>query len=216
VLELLRQLEQGPYSLIARQAREIFEQRREPFAVEATIDQRYFVGLVRQVTQFHDGNLRPLRELVGALIDRIDVLWLLRYRFSYQLSPSEAFYQLVPSPRLMHRERLLKLVNIETFEQVLESLPPPLDEMLAGSANLIDVQRRIGRYTCLEAQNTLRHSRSAVARALAYLILRETDLMILFSLVQGRLLDLPSDLVSIAVELAEPTCPVGALAPKAA
>lgn len=216
VLELLRQLEQGPYSLIARQAREIFEQRRESFAVEATIDQRYYVGLVRQVRQLRDDHQGPLQELVGALVDRIDVLWLLRFRFSYQLSPSEAFYQLVPSPCLMHRERLLKLVNIETFERVLASLPPPLDETLAGSANLIDVQRRIGRYACLEAQRILRHSRSGVARALAYLILREIDLLTLFSLVQGRLLDLPAELVGIALELNDPTCPAGTLAPKAA
>lgn len=216
VLELLRQLEQGPYSLIARQAREIFEQRREPFALEATIDQRYYLGLARQVMQFHDGNVRPLQELVGAMIDRVNVLWLLRFRFSYRLSPSEAFYQLVPSPRLMHRERLLKLVNIETFEGVLEALPPPLDGLLSGSANLIDVQRRMGRYMSREALRILRQGRSGVARALAYLILRETDLMTLFSLVQGRLLDLPHELVAIAAEIADPTCPVGSLAPKAA
>lgn len=216
VLELLRQLERGPYSLIARQAREIFEQRREPFALEATIDQRYYAGLVRQVMQFHDENLRPLQELVGAVLDRVDLLWLLRFRFSYQLSPSETFYQLVPSFRLLHRERLLKLVNLETFEQVLAALPPPLDRMMAGSTNLIEVQRRIGRHTCEEALRILRHSRSGVARALAYLILREMDLMTIFSLIQGRLLGLPNDLVAIAIEVADASCPVPTLTAKAA
>ena len=209
VLDLLRQLEHGPYRLIARQAREIYEQRHEPFALEATIDQRYFADLVRQVMQFHDTNLRPLQELVGALLDRANLMWLLRFRFSYNLSPSETFYQLVPSFRLMHRERLLTLVNLESYEQVIEALPPPLSELLANSANLIDVQKRMGTYLYREALRILRHSRSAVARALAYLILRRMDLLLLFSLVQGGLLGLPRELVHIAVELAEPTCPVG-------
>jgi V/A-type H+-transporting ATPase subunit C len=212
VLELLRQLEQGPYSLIARQAREIYEQKREPFALEATIDQRYFAGLAHQVMQFHDDNLRPLRELVGACLDRIDLLWLLRFRFSYGFSPSESFYQLVPSFRLLHRERLLALVELESFEQVIAAVPPPLDQLLAGSANLIDVQKRMGRYMCDEALRILHYSQSGIARALAYLILREMDLQMLFALIQGRLLKLPEELVNIAVELAEPTCPVGTMA----
>jgi V/A-type H+-transporting ATPase subunit C len=209
VLELLRQLEGGPYSLIARQAREIFEQERESFAVEATVDQRYYAAMVRQVLQFHDDNLRPLQHLVGAVLDRVDLLWLLRFRFSYQLSPSETFYQLVPSFRLLHRERLLELVNLETFELVLESLPAPLDQDLAGSMNLIDVQKRMNIYLCEQALRILRHGRSGVARAMAYLILREMDMSLLFSLIQGRLLELPDELVDVAMGLAEPSCPVG-------
>jgi V/A-type H+-transporting ATPase subunit C len=216
VLELLRILEEGPYSSVARQAREIFEQKREPFALEAAIDQRYYSGLARQVMQFHDDNLRPLRALVGACLDRIDLLWLLRFRFSYGFSPSEAFYQLVPSFRLLYRDRLLALVELDSVEQVLAAVPPPLDALLADSANLMDVQKRMGRYMCDEALRVLHYSQSGVARALAYLILREMDLMMLFALTQGRLLRLPPELVNIAVELADPVCPMGTTTLKAA
>jgi len=212
VLDLLRQLEQGPYRLIARQAREIYEQRHEPFALEATIDKRYFSGLVHHVMQFQDANLRPLQELVGALLDRANLLWLLRFRFSYGLSPSETFYQLVPSFRLMHREQLLALVNADSFEGALAALPAPLKELLVDSVNAIDVQKRMGAFLYSEASRILRHSRSGVARALAYLILRRMDLQLLFSLTQGGLLGLPKDLVRIAVELAEPACPQDARA----
>lgn len=207
VLELLRRLEAGPYSLIARQAREIYEQRREPFALEAALDQRYYAGLVRQVMQFYDDNLQPLQHLIGAELDRIDILWLLRFRFSYQLSPSETFFQLVPSLRLLHRDRLLGLVNLDSFRRVIESLPAPLDSLLAESRTVIDVQRYMGRYVAHEARRILRQSPSGVARALAYLMLREMDLVLLFALVQGRLLNLSSEVVDIALEITEPTCP---------
>jgi V/A-type H+-transporting ATPase subunit C len=207
VLELLRQLEAGPHSLIARQAREIYEQRREPFALEAAIDQRFYAGLVRQMLQFHDVNLQALQHLVGAELDRINLLWLLRFRFSYQLSPSETFYQLVPSMRLLHRERLLALVNLETFARVIESLPEPLAGRNADAQTVIDVQRKMGRYVAHEARRILHQSPSGVARALAYLMLREMDLYLLFALIQGRLLELSSEVVEIALEITEPTCP---------
>jgi V/A-type H+-transporting ATPase subunit C len=212
VLELLRTLEQGPHRLIARQAREVYEQKREPFALEAAIDQRYYAELVRQAMQFQGENARSLQLLLGAMLDRVGLLWLLRFRFSYRLTPSEAYYQLVPSLRLLHRDRLLELANMETFEQVLDTLPAPLDTLLAGSTNLIDVQRRIGTYQAAEARRRLASGGSGVARALAYLMLRETDLLMLFSLVQGRLLELPQELVEIGIELIEPNCPIGGLA----
>ena len=214
VLELLRQLEAGPHRLIARQAREIYEQRREPFALEAAIDQRYYAGLVRQVMQFHDDNLQPLRQLVGAELDRIDLLWLLRFRFSYQLSPSETFYQLVPSTRLLTRDRLLALAELDSFQGVLESLPPPLNDLLTDSPTVLEVQRRMGRYLAREARHVLHQSPSGVARALAYLMLREMDLFLLFALVQGRLLKLSTEVMEVAIEVTEPTCPwAGAGAP---
>jgi V/A-type H+-transporting ATPase subunit C len=211
VLELLRTLEQGPHSLIARQAREVYEQKREPFALEAAIDQRYYAELVRGAMQFQDDTAQPLRQLLGAMLDRVDLLWLLRFRFSFKLSPSETFYQLVPSLKLLHRERLLTLANLETFEQVLAALPAPLDAMLDGSNSLIDVQRRLSSYMADEARRLLAGSRSGLARALAYLALRETDLFVLFSLVQGRLLGLPQELIEIGVDLIEPQCPAGAI-----
>lgn len=207
VLELLRQLEAGPHSLIARQAREIYEQRREPFALEAAIDQRYYAGLVRQVMQFHDDNLQPLRQLIGTELDRTDLLWLLRFRFSYQLSPSETFFQLVPSTRLLTRDRLLAMAELESFREVLESLPSPLSDLLADCATILEVQRRMGRYVAREARTLLHQSASGVTRALAYLMLREMDLFLLFALVQGRLLNLSSEVVDVAVEITEPTCP---------
>jgi V/A-type H+-transporting ATPase subunit C len=43
---------------------------------------------------------------------------------------------------------------------------------------------------------------------LAYLIQREQDLLALFSLFQGRLLELPAELVEIAIEVANPRCPM--------
>lgn len=200
VLELLRKLEQGPYSLIARQGREVFEQKRDPFALEAAIDQRYYAEMTRRLQQVHESSQDELRQLLGAVLDRVDLLWLLRFRFSYGLSPSETFYQLVPSVRLMHRDRLLSLVNLESLEAIIAALPEPLSSELTGSQTLIEVQRRLGAHVTQTSRRILSKGRSGVARALAYLILREHGVLMLFALVQRHLLGLPRDLVEIAVE----------------
>ena len=204
VLELLRKLEQGPYNLIAKQGREVFEQKRDPFALEAALDQRYYAEMVRWLLQFGDDRVAEIRRLVGALLDRVALLWLLRFRFSYGLSPSETFYQLVPSVRLLHRDRLLALVNLETFAEIIDALPDPLHAELAGSTSLIEVRRRLGHHVTEESRHLLASGGSGVARALAYLILREHDVLALFSLFKGRLLGLPRDLIEVAVELTDP------------
>ena len=203
VLELLRTLESGPYAHIAHQARQVYEQQRELSALEASVDECYYARLARQVHEFQDANLRPLQMLIGALLDRVNLLWLLRSRFVFGLSPSETFFRLVPSFRLMHRDRLIELVNLETIERVLDALPEPLVGLLAESNDLVEIQRRLGAYFGAEARRVLHLSRSAVARALAYLMLRESDLMTLFALIQGRLLDLPDELIALGAELSE-------------
>lgn len=206
VLELLRKLEQGPYSLIAKQGREVFEQKRDPFALEAAIDQRYYTEMARRLQQVHESSQHELKQLLGALLDRVSLMWLLRFRFSYGLSPSETFYQLVPSVHLLHRDRLLALVNLDSFEEIIAALPEPLNSALAGSQSLIEVQQRLGGYVTQEARRLLSRGHSGVARSLAYLILREHGVLMLFALVQGQLLGLPRDLVEIAVEAQPPNC----------
>ncbi|MCG6940253.1 MAG: V-type ATPase subunit [Thiohalocapsa sp.] len=208
VLELLRVLEGGPFRLIARQARESYEQRRDPFVLEAAVDSRYYAELVRQANQLQGIDAQAVQHLLGAVLDRINLLWLLRFRFSFGFSPSEAFYHLVPSKRLLHRERLLELANVDGFEQLLEALPEPLNERLAGAGSLIEVQRRLGGLLHEECRRTLAGGRSGVARALAYLFLREHDTHQLYALIEGRLLKLPQEVVDIALGLAPPNCPM--------
>lgn len=206
-VELLRQLEAGPLALLARQAREIYEKRQESFALEAAIDQRYYAEMARRAVGLEDGEAqRQMRRLIGSLVDRANILWLLRFRFAYRLSPSETFYQLVPSPHLLHRDRLLALVSLDDESKILAALPEPLNTRLAEAGNLMEIQRRLGHHCAETAWSVLRTGQSGVARALAYLILREFDLRLVFTLFQGRLLNLPEPYVDLALGLSPAIC----------
>jgi len=203
VNELLRKLEQGPYRDIAVQARRSFEENQEPFLLDANIDQRFFAGLAEHARTCATADRDAVVGLVGHLIDRQNLLWLLRYRFPYGLTASETYYLLVPHGRYLHRQLLMQLVNLNSFEQVIESLPPSIKSHLGAADRLMSVEYALTALVRAQAHRELATSSSVTARALAFLVLREIELKRIFSLMQGRLLGLPEELIEQAMGLAD-------------
>ncbi|MCB1758526.1 MAG: V-type ATPase subunit [Gammaproteobacteria bacterium] len=201
VLELLRSLERTHYADIARQARQVFEEKNEPFSLDAAIDRSYYTGLLRRINRGEAQDQRELEQLVASLIDQQNLIWLLRYRFSYALSPTETYYLMIPFGRQLHQERLKSLVNIDQFGALIEALPGRLKTRLEGADNMLDAERLLDQETADQARRALRFSVSAVTRSLAYLVLREMDLKRLYALVQGKALNLSESLLRIAANL---------------
>lgn len=199
--ELLRRLEQTPYQAIARQARQVYEERNESFSLDATIDRQYYTGLLRHARNC-DGEHQPaLLKLIGTLIDRQNLPWLLRYRFNYHLSAAEAYYLMISSGRHLHADQLKQLVNLEQPGQVLAALPAPFDRILSDDPDLLQVESDMNRWLTRVSRESLRFSPSGVARSLSYLILRELDLKRVFAIIQGRILGLNEQLIREAMEL---------------
>lgn len=201
--ELLRTLERSAFADIALQARRVYEEKNEPFSLDAAIDRSYYIGMLRRIRQLEPVDRVPLQRLVGTLIDQQNLIWLLRYRFSYRLSPTESYYLLIPFGRRLHRERLMRLVNLERFEQVIEALPEGLQSGMAGVQDLLGAERQMELESAAQARNCLRFSQSAVTRSLAYLVLREMDLKKLFALLQGKVLELDEALIRTAIGSSE-------------
>jgi vacuolar-type H+-ATPase subunit C/Vma6 len=80
--ELLRRLEAGPYAGIVRHARRAFEQSHDPFHLDAALDHGYYEGLTLRAQPLEDTVGAPFRSLMANLIDRINLVWLPRYRFN--------------------------------------------------------------------------------------------------------------------------------------
>jgi V/A-type H+-transporting ATPase subunit C len=135
------------------------------------------------------------RALVASIIVRVNLVWLLRYRFVYLLPPAQAFYLLVPSHSLLHTERLSALVKLGSFEDVLAALPMPLGAQLAGLPDIFAVTQRLERRTCEAARRVLQHAPHSLARAFAYLVLREFDLRKMRIIAKSRQLKLAPEVV---------------------
>jgi V/A-type H+-transporting ATPase subunit C len=92
--ELLRRLDHTAYASITEQTRRLLERGEALFALDAAIDRRYYAGLARRGNAPGTGAAPLLRALIGSVIDRVNLVWLLRYRFAYNLPPAQAYYLL--------------------------------------------------------------------------------------------------------------------------
>ena len=201
--ELLRRLEQTPYAEIASRARHLLEQGEALFALDAALDRRYFAGLARRGRSTDSGPGQPLRDIVGCMVDRVNLVWLLRYRFAYNLSPAQAYYLLIPASHRLLPQQMQHLAQCASFEDALSSLSNPFDKILEGARNTTEVTLKMEMENWRIAENILRHSNFNVARALAYMMLRERDLRRLRAIACGRSMRMDGNAIRSALGIAE-------------
>lgn len=202
VAELLRLVEAGPYASLAGQARRVLEENQDTHAVEAAIDQRYYMGLAKRVHQLPKADADPTHDLMGTVIDRINLSWLVRYRFVYRLSPTETYYFLIRHGHHLHREHLLRLVELDSIEAIVAAMPPALGDALTDARTALDIEQGLDRLVRQRATQAVRYSGSVVTRAIAYLTLREQQLAALRALIFGTRLGLSPELMRAAMRLA--------------
>jgi V/A-type H+-transporting ATPase subunit C len=202
IAEMLRQLERKRhYSPIARQARRVFEEHHDAFILDASIDRGYFAGLYQHLTGFTGEDAANLRIVVGDLIDRINLVWLLRYRFAYELPPVEAYYLLIPAGVQLGRHRLMSLVELESWDQIKSELPEPMRGWVAETRTVSDVHYALKREGVERARRILYGSAFNLGRAFAYLQLREGDLRRVGAILRGRVLKVDPTAIVDAAEL---------------
>lgn len=200
VSELLRQLETSHFGHIAQQARRVFEKEHQLYSLDAVIDRQYLLGLVQQVRALRISQRRLLLPLMRIFIDRYNLLWLLRYRFVYQLSAAETYYLLIPTAYKLNRQRLQQLVEFNSFAEVLAQLPEPYASLLAESEDIFTVDQRMITEVTRIAQYTLKYHVFTFARIFAYVLLRELEMRRVMAIIKGKRLGLKSELIAKAIQ----------------
>ncbi len=203
VAELLRLLEKTPYADIARHARLTYEQNRDLFTLDAAIDRRYFAGLHQLVNITDIEDLGTVRRLAGGMIDGINLVWLLRFRFSYGLAPAEAYYLLCPGGHALTRQRLQDLAQLASLQEVVAHLPPSLAALTEGAETSSDVEHAVEHQMRALARAILDRTAFALARTYAYLYLREKDLLHIHAVIKGKRLRLDPALIRYGVGLSK-------------
>jgi V/A-type H+-transporting ATPase subunit C len=199
VAELLRRLETGHYSGIVRQARQAFEDSHDPFLLDAALDRSYYEGLAHRAQALEKNDGSALRQLMGSLIDRINLVWLLRYRFNYKLPPAQVYYLLVASHYGLSSARLRELAALGNLDEVLAALPEGLRQILDGADTIPEVFARMDRTAARQAEKVLASGAADIVRAFAYLLLRERDLRAVRAILRGRHLNLPIAMIEQTV-----------------
>ncbi len=195
VAELLRRLEASPYGDIARQARAVFEERHDTFMLDAALDRRYYAGLMKRVKSFSGDDRRSLDRLLGAIVDHVNLVWLLRYRLSYDLPPAETYYLLVSGGYRISSRDWQELARMGSLAEVVDGLPSSLRTVLEGATSISEVQRRLEQEVRRVAEGVLSRTAFNLARALAYLLLREMEMHQVLAVLKGRKLGLSPALI---------------------
>ncbi|MEJ2608715.1 MAG: V-type ATPase subunit [Candidatus Thiodiazotropha sp.] len=199
VQEMLRLLERSPYSQIARQARVVFEEHQESFSLGSAIDRLYYTGMLAQANISESIDTHGLKKIIASIIDRQNILWLMRYRLVYRFSPSEAYYLLIPQGGEIHRDNLLELVNLDNLEIIIDRLPEPFRNLLSDIKNITQARQLLDRWVADRLRKLIHYSPDAVVSALCYLIVRDIDLRHLYAIIQGKLLEMPQNLLDEAI-----------------
>jgi V/A-type H+/Na+-transporting ATPase subunit C len=202
VNELLRQLAAGYYSNIARKSRQVFEQQHQSYALDAAIDRYYLLGLEGRINALDSQQRQRITPLISLLMDWFNLLWLLRYRFAYQLSAAESYYLLVPSKYAsIDRSLLYKLVELNSIEEVIADLPTKLQVLLAEADNIYAVEQKLNHALINLAHQVLRWEHFTVAKVMAFVLLRETEMRRVLAIVKGKRLGLKANTVLGAADL---------------
>jgi len=92
-----------------------------------------------------------------------------------------------------------QLAQPASFGDAIRSPPTPFDKILAGVRNATEATLRLEHEGWRIANNILHHSTFNVARALAYMMLRERDLRRLRAIARGRSMRLDGAVIRSAL-----------------
>ena len=194
VTELLRRLLDTPYAQLARAALRRFEEQQDPFLLDASLDQQFYSGLSHRVTRLSQHERGEMRNLVGRLIDRHNLVWMLRYRHNYRLPAAQAMYLSISGGLHLTGERLRGVLEVLTLQEAIQRLPQSMQVLVGKADNLVAIQDRLRFDLQNQAERVLRQSHGALAGVFAYLLLRYYEINTINAILQARVARLPQEL----------------------
>ena len=196
VTELLRQLQKTPYQRLATQALRRFEERPDPFLLDATLDQQFYGELIDRAHHLAGTDRAEVLNLIGRIVDRHNLVWSLRYRYNYGLQASEVLYLAIDGGRVLDRSRLQEILHADTLADALGQLPDNLlsdHDRIPQQIPLVEAVMR--RDLFAYAERAMRHSPSALSSVLSYLVLRHGGISALYTIVHARVYGLDDELL---------------------
>ena len=202
--EMLRLLETTAYAGIVGQARRVYEEQgNDLFLLDATIDRGFFIDLYQRTRFLQPRDAEFIDQVMGGLLDRFNLLWLLRYRFSYGLSPAKSFYLLTATGKKLHSGELMRLARMDSPAEIVDGLPRPYRSLLANRTSISTMETAMEYYSLSIAADMLHDKSNLLARTFSYVLLREAEVRFLQALIKGKQLGFDSALIRQAVGVAD-------------
>ena len=200
VPELLRRLKNTRYRGLAVQALRQYEERPDPFLLDATLDQQFYSELNYRAQMLGSSDRSETVNLIGRIVDRHNLVWSLRYRFNYGLQPSEVLYLAIDGGRILSRAQLQQILQADTLAEALRSMPEHLLERDEMPSRITDLEIAMRNDLHEYARRAMRRSPSVVTSVLAYLVLRHGEIQDTYAIVHARVNGLSDALLLDALD----------------
>ncbi len=200
VPELLRHLQKTRYKRIATQALRRYEERPDPFLLDATLDQQFYSELSDRARQLASTDREEILNLIGRIVDRHNLVWSLRYRYNYRLQPSEVLYLAIDGGRVVNRDVLLQIVNADTLEDALKRVPAGLFQGRPTPREITLIEAAMRSDLIEHALHVMRRSPSVLTSVLAYLVVRHFEIQTLYAIAHARLHGMTSEVLREALD----------------
>ena len=200
VPELLRQLQYTRYKALAVQALRRYEERPDPFLLDATLDQQFYSDLIYRAQMLGSTDRSETVNLIGRIVDRHNLVWSLRYRFNYGLQASEVLYLAIDGGRVLSRTHLQKILRADTLNEAIKHLPEHLLGRGQMPARITDMEIAMRSDLHDYARRAMRRSPSVVTSVLAYLVLRHGEIQGTYAIVHARVNGLSDELLQEALD----------------
>lgn len=198
VIEILRVMERYGYSSLAQKARLNYEQRQNIFELEAMIDRQYYVELMQRFRFLKREQQKKLRPIIGMMLDRINLIWLLRYRINFGMELSHVYYLLVPGGVWLDKQVLMNMLRNENLADVIQHVPLVWRQVVENKDNIEQIENHADMFLYNYLAKYFGKTSDGIVRLICYLIMRQQNLKRISVIFKGKQLGLDSTTIASA------------------
>jgi V/A-type H+-transporting ATPase subunit C len=167
------------------------------FPLEMSLDLFVFDSLWQGLRHLSRPDRRLAGQLLGTLADITNIIWVGRFREIYGFPPEESYQYLLAAGSFRDPRRRRDLAFAPDLAELLLRLPPqPYGDLLAGAADLAEVEARLSRHWLEALERVLSLAPFQIGLPITYLFLKELEVQNLITLLTGLLLRVPADRLS--------------------
>lgn len=138
--DVIASVRESDYGPAIESAKENFEKTGSLYPVEISIDRRYFEKLQQAIENLLPSDRKIARNIIGAEIDRENLLWLGRIKLFYQGKVSYELAGFIPGGAYISQDRLKQMLTADAIQmsslniphiyiEIIEKLPAGLFEI---------------------------------------------------------------------------------------
>ncbi len=174
---------QYPLNLALRR----FDEEQEFFPLEMALDLHYYHSLWEKLASMPDSDQAIVKEIVGILLDILNITWIIRFKEHYHFSPEEILNYTIQhghSFRLKERRSLSEARETNDIVEFLKTTP--YGKALAGDVQLSTLHVMLSRYFIGRLQKFFSGDPFQIGIIIGYLLLKEFEVSDMLTIAEAK------------------------------